>query len=169
MRILLLILFPVMLFGQDQIIFPSYIDDTGSPIYIDEGSTVQFQLPGYFINELRYEFYRELHEFALENDFMGHEREILDEFAGFLDDHKEIVSEMDANLYDMRAPSEALKTAQESVSRLNEQLYNLQVINAQLNEQLQKARRVKKRWQAPVTTGLVAAAIGLTTGVLLMK
>lgn len=148
---------------QDIFVPQGYANSFDLPVVVEPGLTLQTAVKGYFVNEKRYQFYRSLHRFALDESFKGREKEILDGFGGFLTSSEEILENLTENTSRIELSSASLKIAQNAVDSLANQVGVLRATNLQLREQLntiEKTKPKKSGWVVPSVIGTLLGAIG---------
>jgi len=172
-QLIFFLLLSVSAIAQDStkvVVMQGYSDSGAAPIRVEAGQTLFSMSAGYFINEPRYRFYRQLHEFSQEGDFMGHEQRILDEFGRFLEESSEISEELSSNSISLMEASERLKMSyDEKILELEGQVSIMSKNNHELKEQLnvlEKTKVKKGGWIAPASIGVV---IGTFATLLLVK
>lgn len=162
------LLFSTGLFAQEVVIMEEYSESGAPPIKIEAGQTLLSMSPGYFINEPRYRFYRKLHEFSQEGDFMGHEQRILDEFGRFLNESSEISEELSSNSKKILDASQGFKISyEEKISDLESQVSIMSKNNNELKEQLnilEKSKIKKGKWVVPTSVGF---SVGILAALLI--
>lgn len=155
-----LLLLPFIGCAQEPLlIMQGYGESFESPIKAEAGTSIQTKVPLYLVNEPRYNFYKNLHEFAMDAEFKGHEKEILDGFGGFLTESDAILKSMSENTEKLELSSERLKIAQDAVQQLTAQVDELARQNLELKRKISEPVKQKKKFGVPLL-------IGVTTGVI---